>query len=213
MASTPAVRPLAADELVRNVETKLSKGARRGACGDGGGGGGGAVAGTRRCGARRLLWCTHTPRPCRASTEIARALIPARTPPAAAGLDTSKYTRQLRDIASLFEPERSRVELLGAGPRAGTWEMVRTPRPWFVIAARSARTARARPGLASPPPAHPLPADPCAAAVTAGAAAMSTARRERGRRGRGGRNCAGRRRRPRSSGPPDRGRLSLSRAQ
>lgn len=43
----------------------------------------------------------------------------------AAGLDVAKYQRQLKDIASLFEPERSRVELITEGSRAGAWEMVR----------------------------------------------------------------------------------------
>lgn len=43
----------------------------------------------------------------------------------AAGLELPKYQRQLKDIAALFEPERSRVELITEGSRAGAWEMVR----------------------------------------------------------------------------------------
>ena len=40
-------------------------------------------------------------------------------------MDCTRYQRQLKDIASLFEAEKSRVELITAGHRAGAWEMVR----------------------------------------------------------------------------------------
>jgi hypothetical protein len=100
--SMASSRPMSAEELVKNVHAKLMKG---------------------------KPW-RGSPYgfPCPRRSVHRTSPITSPSPPCAAGLDVQRYSRQLKDIASLFEPERSRIELNASGPRAGQWDMVRGER-------------------------------------------------------------------------------------